>query len=255
MPTLPYLLAEAPRGGPLFTPLSPGCSGTAWQTLLRDGDLVELREGFAVVAGVVETAALRAGTFAGVVTVGLALARHSAAWVHTGGELAAVRTCVVYRPGASRPRTRLWLDAVQAPLRPWDVEDVGGVAVTTPVRTAMDLATWCTDDQARHALLRLAAAGADLRSAAVQLDRTTGWRGARLARRRLHEAARQAERAGPSGHAPLVEQGHPDDQGHLAERARLVDEAGQQARTVEPLQQRDRQACTTGSAALDPVMR
>lgn len=209
MPTLSYLLAEAPRAGPLFTPLSPGCTGTAWQTLLRDGHLVEVREGFALVAGVDETAALRAGTFAGDVTAGLALARHSAAWVHTGGAPATARTCVVYRPGTSRPRTRLWLDAVQAPLRPWDVEDVGGVAVTTPVRTAMDLATWGTEDQSRQALLRLAAAGADLRAAAVQLDRTTGWRGARVARHRLAGAAHQAGQAGLSEQAHLAEQARP----------------------------------------------
>ncbi|ACZ21686.1 hypothetical protein Sked_17590 [Sanguibacter keddieii DSM 10542] len=192
MTTLAYLLADTPRVGPLVTPRSPGCTGAAWASLLRDGYLVEVRDGYALVAGVAESAGLRACTFAQEVTGGLVLARSWAAWVHTGGPPPRGRTCVVYRPGTSRPKARAWLDAVQAPLRPWDVTELGGVALTTPVRTAMDLATWSTEDDARRALLRLAAAGTDLGEAALQLDRTAGWRGSAVARRRIDEARRAA---------------------------------------------------------------
>lgn len=216
-PTLADLLTCPRAPGRLLSPASLGCSSVTWQALCRDGALVEVRPGFALVAGVPETSADRARTLVAAVPSGVVVARTWAVWLHAGGQPPCTpqRICVVYPPGSSRPRSTAGLDPVQTALRPWDVTTVAGLAVTSPVRTAMDVATWSTGPEAARDLARLRAAGTDLPAAITQLARVAGWRGSDRAVRRIGAATVGATTA-PTGSA---------------------------------------QACTTFSATLEPVMR
>lgn len=193
-PTLAHLLARPDVLGPMVTPVSLGCSSATWQALCRDGDVVEVRPGFALVAGVAETSADRARTLLAAVPADVVVAREWAVWVHAGGRPPRPqhRVCVVYRPGTSRPRSLPGLETVQASLRPWDVSTVAGLSVTSPVRTAMDVATWSATLPGTRSLARLRACGTDLPTAVAQLRRVAGWRGSDQAVRRLEAAERRA---------------------------------------------------------------
>lgn len=240
-PTLARLLARPRVPGPMVSPASLGCSPTTWQTLCRDGVVVEVRPGFALVAGVSETSADRARTLLDAVPTDVVVAREWAVWVHTGGRPPRPprRICVVYRPGTSRPRSVPGMDAVQATLRPWDVVTVGSLVVTSLERTAMDVATWSTGPQAVQDLARLRAGGADLAAAVGRLGRSAGWRGAERAVRRLESAERCASGEGSTAARRLPVAGSPP----------MVQNPGPGSLDRPP------QACTTFSAALDPVMR
>lgn len=104
-----------------------------------DGDLVELGEAF-LPADAAETAVLRAQSLAPLLTPAVALVLTSAAWVH--GAIAdpparhALQRAVPWRPHQRRDRRYLYSDAE---LEPDDVCLVGGAALTTPTRTAIDL--------------------------------------------------------------------------------------------------------------------
>lgn len=216
-PTLAALMTRPLTTGRLVSPRSLGCSAVTWQALCRDGTLVEVRPGRALVAGEPETSADRAQALLGSVPPDVVVARSWAAWVHAGGPppSSTHRICVVYRPGTSRPRSMPGLEAVQAALRPWDVVTVDRLRLTSPVRTAMDLATWSPEAQWARDLARLQTDGATLPAAVAQLQRVARWRGSEEAVRRLEAAQLRSS----------------------------LSEAG------------TTQACTTASAALDPVMR
>lgn len=190
-PTLADLLRLPPEVGRLVSPASLRCSLVTWQVLCRDGALVELRPGFALVAGAAQTPADRAQTLAGSVPQGVVVARTWAVWVHAGGRPPSPgrRICVVFRPGASRPRSTPGLEPVQTPLRPWDVTRVGDLAVTSPGRTAMDVATWSGGAEAARDLLRLRDVGTDLPASITRLRGASGWRGALQAVRRIEAAS------------------------------------------------------------------
>jgi hypothetical protein len=190
-PTLAELLRLPPEVGRLISPASLGCSQVTWQVLCRDGALVELRPGFALVAGTTQTSADRAQTLAGSVPQGVVVARRWAVWVHAGGHPPSPgqRICVVFRPGASRPRSTPGLEPVQTSLRPWDVTRIGDLAVTSPGRTAMDVATWSGGADAARDLLRLRDIGTDLLASITRLRRASGWRGALQAIRTIEAAS------------------------------------------------------------------
>ncbi|MGB4776967.1 SAM-dependent methyltransferase [Microbacterium sp.] len=104
-----------------------------------DGDLVEVGEAF-MPADAVETRELRAGSLALSIPAGVALARASAAWVH-GAIPDPPSRHIVQRASPRRGH------AVRDPrlihhdqrLAETEFEQIGGVAVTTPVRTLADL--------------------------------------------------------------------------------------------------------------------
>ncbi|MBF0721396.1 hypothetical protein [Sanguibacter inulinus] len=189
-PTLSELLRHPPEVGRMLSPASLGCSRVTWQVLCRDGAVVELRPGFALLAGVTPTPADRAQTLVGAVPAGVVVARAWAVWIHAGGPPPTPprRVGVVYRPGTSRPRSMPGLEPVQTSLRPWDVVLVGDLPVTSPVRTAMDVATWSTGAEAARDLVRLRTSGADLLAGMAELRRVTGWRGSLQAVRRIEAA-------------------------------------------------------------------
>lgn len=113
---------------------------TAELTAARlDGDLVEIGEAF-MPADAVETRELRAASFRGVAGVHRAVTHASAAWVHGAiPEPPLIQT--LQRAGRTRAAvpvdTRIRFRDVALPAS--DVETISGVAVTTPVRTLVDL--------------------------------------------------------------------------------------------------------------------
>ena len=197
-PLLRDLLRPPPTVQAPFTPAALGASPLAWATLLRDGDIVEIRPGFAVTPGTPVTAGLRALALAHLVPTGAVVGRASAVWVHTGrGDRP--RVCVLYAPGGHRPRDPARLEACQATVRPWEIVSVaaGGdrsLPVTTLTRTAMDVATWYPDQESAELLTYLMDAGLDVDDALHRLDLVASWRGAETARARLL-AVRRARRA------------------------------------------------------------
>jgi hypothetical protein len=105
-----------------------------------DGDVVELGDAY-IPADAVETRALRAGSLSGILGQTLAATHLSAAWVHGVLPVAPIRHTV--QRGVSRRLNRLparnlvYRDlAVDAA----DLELIGGVLVTAPLRTLCDLA-------------------------------------------------------------------------------------------------------------------
>ena len=218
-PSLSDLLRPLPTVQPPYTPASLATSAQGWATLLRDGDLVEVRPGFAVVPGTPITAALRALSLVPLVPRGVVVGRASAAWVHTGYG-AGRRVCVLYAPGGHRPRDVRRLEACQATVRPWEIDSftaggdpalpVTALPVTTLVRTAMDVATWCPPPQSAAILAHLVAAGLDVDDALHRLDLVASWRGAEQARIRLLTARRlptrppAADQALASGFDPVM---------------------------------------------------
>lgn len=222
-PTLRDLLRPPPTVQAPFTPASLGASAQGWAALLRDGDLVEVRPGFAVGPGTAITPELRALALTQVVPRGVVVGRASAAWVHTGhGD--GPRVCVLYAPGGHRPRHAGRLEVCQAAVRPWEIDTIaiattapgpgGGtdagaataLKITTLVRTAMDVATWCPPQESAALLDRLVAAGLDLDDALHRLDLVASWRGAETARIRLLAARRRArgDQTLASGFDPVI---------------------------------------------------
>lgn len=194
-PSLRELLRPLPTVQAPFTPQSLATSVQGWATLVRDGDIVEVRPGFAVGPGTVITAALRALSLADLVPTGVVVGRASAAWVHTGlggGR----RVCVLYAPGRHRPRDVGRLEVCQASVRPWEIDAFPATAstieVTTLARTAMDVATWCSPQESADLLAHLVTAGLDIDEALHRLDLVASWRGAETARTRLLAARAQA---------------------------------------------------------------
>lgn len=113
---------------------------TAELTAARlDGDVVEIGEAF-MPADAVETRELRAGALRGLVHESVAVTRLSAAWVHGAVAEPPVRHCVQRRT-AHRIATVIdvRLDYRDLRLPPSDVMTISGVAVTTPVRTLVDV--------------------------------------------------------------------------------------------------------------------
>lgn len=85
---------------------------------------------------------------------GAVVVLETALWVHVGGHLAA--TIHVCRAAQGRPPLpRPGLTWHELRLRPEDVEVRSGLALTTPVRTAADLALWLRPADARAALARI----------------------------------------------------------------------------------------------------
>jgi hypothetical protein len=152
----------------------------AWQVLLRDGDLVPLRDDAALPAGIPASPALRAAAVAPLVPARCAVARAAAVWVHLGGpppdrvHVVAPRRVRVPDPAPGR-------SAAVTDLADRDVVVVGGVRVTTPRRTAVDLLSHDAPDLALPLVARLGAAGLDLAVLRADVAGAAGRRGIRAA--------------------------------------------------------------------------
>lgn len=178
-PTLATLLDPGPAPTPLVvTPADVG-GPVAWADLRRAGALVELHDGVAVGAGAAVGPPHRALALAGEVPPRCVLGAAAAAWVLTGvhgGVLA--RTWppeapveVAYSPGTHCPPPRPGRVVRRAPGLAADTVRLAGVPVTSPTRTAADVARTAPHDDAVAVLVALARRGADLAGAARALDR------------------------------------------------------------------------------------
>jgi hypothetical protein len=105
-----------------------------------DGHLVRLGEGY-VPADTVETAALRAASLAPILGRDAAATHTSAAWILGGSDEPPARH-TIQRIAAQRTRHRLDSRYIYRDPRiePADLVEAGGVAVTSPARTVVDLA-------------------------------------------------------------------------------------------------------------------
>ena len=142
---------------PLVRPGDVGGSA-AWRVLLRDGVLVPVTDDVAVRAGTSVTPAVRAAALSARVPPRAVVVGTTALWVYCGGvpddEPHLAYRSSVFRLGA-------------------ESRDVGGVRVTTPERTAVDLACRLPRAHADAALDALGRAGADLGSALLLLESRT----------------------------------------------------------------------------------
>lgn len=120
-----------------------------------DGHLVELGEGY-IPADAVETRELRAGSLGGLLGETLAATHLSASWIHGAGNEPpprhTVQRAVAHRLHHVIDRRLLYRDPR---IDPADLIEVGGVWVTTPVRTLADLSR-VSDDEHRTAARLLA---------------------------------------------------------------------------------------------------
>lgn len=106
-----------------------------------DGHVVDLGDAY-VPADLVETADARASTLAPIVRPGTAASGPTAAWIHGAGDAPPsvhhVKRSVDRR---IRPQTSGRLVFHDTLLEASDLQVIGGIAVSTPVRTLLDLAT------------------------------------------------------------------------------------------------------------------
>jgi len=122
-----------------------------------DGDVVELGEAYAP-ADLVETSVLRASSLTSLIAGmhDVAFAGMSAAWIHGAGDSAPepheLQSAAGRRLRAPATRRIIVHDPV---LDPADVQHLGGVAVTTPERTLIDLLRWPATLPERHDWARL----------------------------------------------------------------------------------------------------
>lgn len=118
-----------------------------------DGHLVELGEGY-IPADAVETRELRSGSLRGLLGDTLAATHTSAGWIHGAGNDPPARH-TVQRAVARRLHHVIDRRLLYRDLRidPADLTRVGGVWVTTPVRTLADLARVPDDEHVEAARL------------------------------------------------------------------------------------------------------
>lgn len=106
-----------------------------------DGHVVEIGDAY-IPADLPESADVRASSIAGLVQDGAAACGPSAAWIHGARDAPPgvhhVRRCVERRV---RPRLSARVVFHDTVIPEVDVELLGGIAVTTPIRTMIDLAT------------------------------------------------------------------------------------------------------------------
>ena len=106
--------------------------------LWLDGQVYRLGDVFAL-PDLPETAELRAAAFAATSPGGAIADRGTAAWIHGTRGRPPARAQVCTEPGRRGPRIPHDVDARQALLADGDVVSIGGVEVTSPMRTAFDL--------------------------------------------------------------------------------------------------------------------
>lgn len=185
--SLDQLLGQPDELRPPYSRTSLGTQ--TWETMVRDGDVVELWDGYGLPAGMPATPELRALSIARHVPRDVVVGRRTAAWVHTGVPRP-LRLCVLYASRGYRPRNTTGLDVSQAAVRPWETSEIGGLRVTDPTRTALDVATWVHEDEVVSVLVPLLRRGVELDECLQRLDRVANWRGAGRAREMLLEAVR-----------------------------------------------------------------
>lgn len=132
-----------------------------------DGDLVEVGDAY-IPADAVETAALRAGSLARILRDTLAATHLTAAWIHGALPLPPARHTVQRAVDRRLHLTPArWVVYRDLAVPQHDLQLIGGVRVTDPVRTIVDLAR--IDDAEHVRATRLLCAGrTDAAAAAIE---------------------------------------------------------------------------------------
>lgn len=172
-PPLSALLDGPPRPRPVLVRPEQVGGTPAWRDLVHAGALRVVRDDAAVPARVPLTPDVRAAALAARVPAHAVLAGRTAAWVHTGVPRPRSGDPVELAFGSGRHRPEVWagVRVWQGPGLVADSVLLGGVRVTTPVRTVVDVALREPPAQAVAIVLALARAGADLDAAGRQLER------------------------------------------------------------------------------------
>ncbi|WNB87351.1 hypothetical protein [Cellulomonas sp. ATA003] len=169
-----------------------------WQVLVRDGVLRPVWGDVAAPAAVPPGPHVRARAVRPLVPPRAVLGRAGAVWVHADGPVPP-RFDVLVAPRVRRPAPHPLRVPHECPLPPADVVRLGGVAVTTVERTAVDVARHLPLDEAVTLLVRLAVhARLDLRAAlraAAELGPRHGGPRVREVLARAEGAARVPDRA------------------------------------------------------------
>lgn len=152
-----------------------------WQVLHREGALRAVTDDVAVGAGTPVTAEVRATGLTGRVPPRAVVVGRTAFWVWCGGPLDDALD-LAYRSSGFR------LGA--------ESRDIGGVRVTTPERTAVDLSSRWPRAEALAAAVALGRSGADLGAALLLLDSRTRAAGRSSAREVLRTAREMLPRSG-----------------------------------------------------------
>lgn len=140
-----------------------------------DGDVVEIGDAY-IPADLPESPDVRASSIAVLVQDGTAACGPSAAWIHGAGDAPPpvhhVRRCVERRV---RPRLSARITFHDTVIPATDVEVLGGIPVSTPVRTMSDLATALHRDPRvlpwMHALAAVHPAAVELAIASLRARR------------------------------------------------------------------------------------
>lgn len=197
LPTgIPFTRAQAQR---------VGVGGRRLNSLIADGTVTRPLRGVYVVGELADDLSARAAAAGLVLPDGAALCRGTVAWLLGIGDVRgpgrpdepAVVECVV--PVGVTPPRRPGLRSYLAPLDPSDVVRIGGVACTTPERTAADLARWLPRPMALAALDALAHHELiDLELVGRQIERFRGCSGVAVARALLPLVEPKTESYGES---------------------------------------------------------
>jgi len=155
-------------------------SAADWFGLRLDGVLVPLTDSVGVTGERPPAPEDRALALAPALPRHGTLGRATAAWVHVGGP-APGRACVLVPVGVRRPDPREDRTCAETVFAEDDVVLVAGVRVTSPVRTAADVARWSEHREAVVWLVALADAGVDPDAVRRRLHAMTGRRHVRRA--------------------------------------------------------------------------
>lgn len=178
------------------------------RALHLDGVAVEVWPGRLRAADLGVSPADRARAVRGDVPSGAVVARRSALWVHTGAFRPVELEVVAAGRRGSTARARVHSEV----LGPADVTDLGGVAVTSLERTAVDVARWGPPDAVASWLGALARAGLQAEVVATTLEAASGRPGVVRARALLTDAGLTPGRPLP----PRISGGWSDGPGRAA---------------------------------------
>lgn len=147
-------LIQPPRGlkSDLVTPSDVG-GYPAWRSLLLDQHLKPVWDSYAICAHKEITQRHRAAALRPQVQARTVLGRLSALWVLTG-HLGTRQVQLLYAPTQHRPQPRAGCQTHQTTLTAQDTIEIDGVRLTSPTRTAVDIAIHV---ERREALLGLRA--------------------------------------------------------------------------------------------------
>ncbi|MFT4285462.1 MAG: type IV toxin-antitoxin system AbiEi family antitoxin [Protaetiibacter sp.] len=172
-------------------PLLGGLSDVELQAAELDGECYRLGDGFLPI-GMAPTVESRAAAAIGARPTRLVAALGTAAWVWGAADRFPARgEYLVALDARWRPPATEHAHIVESVLRPGDVVRFGGATVTSPLRTAIDLARFraefgSVERTAVHALAHVG--GFDLADALAAMDRGRNLSGKRTAAARLRAA-------------------------------------------------------------------